>query len=379
MKKTLWGIILVIIIILVVIFGKTADKQTTDKASVGSNTPFRIGVSLPLTGDFAAFGEEFKRGAELAAKQLNAERPGSVELFIEDTAADPKKALFGIKKLVEVNHIDASLISSYNEIAASWQTLRDAKIPEITLWDSNPTIEDMGDYVFAIGPWTPASGEVPAEYFYNKGARKAAILSFNQEWGVSVSDAFEAKFKALGGTITSKEFPAPGTKDYRSFISKLMKDKPDLVYYPSDGVNQITKQLREAGFKGIFVTSDVLDAEVTRNDPELFNGVYTSQVADPTSPETNAYLAGYKKEFGTDARKIVIGAWGYDGVMAMYKAAQMGSKDGAPSARGDQLRDNLYALDFKGASAHINFDEKGSSKTLNQMFWVEKGEIVPVK
>jgi branched-chain amino acid transport system substrate-binding protein len=361
MKKIYIFIILIALILLV-----TQTKKQS------STSPFTIGVSIPLTGSYGAYGEEFRRGAELAAKEINSENPNSVELIFEDTSGDSKKALFGVKKLIESNHINAELIASYNEIAASWKPLEDAKIPSIVLWDSNPAIEDMGDYVFAIGPWTPSSGEVPAEYLYNKGIRKIAILSFNQEWGVSVSNALENKFTSLGGTITNKEFPAPETKDFRSLITKILKDNPEAIYFPTDSVYEIVKQVRTAGFKGILVTSDVLDSEVVNRDPSLFEGVLTSQVSDPVSSTTDTYLKAYKKEFGFDAKKIVIGTWAYDGVKVLYEASQKGT------LKEVDLKNGLYKVNQEGASSKISFDSKGSSRTINKMFIVNNGKIIPI-
>ncbi len=361
MKKIYISIILIALTLLV-----------TEMKKKPSSSLFTIGVSIPLTGSYGAYGEEFRRGAELAVKEINSQKPNSVEVVFEDTSGDSKKALFGVKKLIESNHIDAELIASYNEIAASWKPLEEAKTPSIVLWDSNPTIEDMGDYVFAIGPWTPSSGEVPAEYLFNKGLRKIAILSFNQEWGVSVSNAFETKFTGLGGVISGKEFPAPETKDFRSLITKILKDNPEAIYFPTDRVYEIVKQVRTAGFKGVLVTSDVLDSEVVSRDPILFEGVLTSQVSDPVSSSTDVYLKAYKKEFGFDAKKIVIGTWAYDGVKILYEASQKGT------LKGSDLKDSLYKINHEGASSKIKFDSKGSSRTINKMFIVKNGKIVPI-
>ena len=50
-------------------------------------TPITIGLIAPLTGQYAVFGEQIKRGAEQAAKDLG------LSLKIADDACDPKQAV----------------------------------------------------------------------------------------------------------------------------------------------------------------------------------------------------------------------------------------------------------------------------------------------
>ena len=55
-----------------------------------------VAVAGPMTGQYAAFGEQMKRGAEMAVKDINAK--GGVlgkqlQLLIGDDACDPKQAV----------------------------------------------------------------------------------------------------------------------------------------------------------------------------------------------------------------------------------------------------------------------------------------------
>jgi hypothetical protein len=53
-------------------------------------------------------------------------------------------------------------------------------------------------------------------------------------------------------------------------------------------------QLKGLGYKGVIITSDLLDNNQITENPGLFEGVFGSQVADPATPETSHYINLYK-------------------------------------------------------------------------------------
>ena len=63
----------------------------------------KIGSAGPMTGQYAAFGEQLKRGAEMAVEEINATggvNGNKVELIIGDDACDPKQATAVANKMV---------------------------------------------------------------------------------------------------------------------------------------------------------------------------------------------------------------------------------------------------------------------------------------
>src|SRR4051794_41865554 len=69
--------------------------------SVGTaRADVRIAVAGPITGQYAAFGEQMRRGAELAVKDINAKggvNGQPLSLTIADDACDPKQAVAGAR------------------------------------------------------------------------------------------------------------------------------------------------------------------------------------------------------------------------------------------------------------------------------------------
>lgn len=370
MNKTTLGSItfgICLAVLLVVVLLVSNNKKTP------SQDTLKIGFGLGLTGWSAPFGEEFKRGAEVAQKEL-LESGKKVDLVFEDTEFDSTKAVTVVNKLISLDKVDAVAVTAQQESLSVWNITDSSNIPLLVLWDSSPLVDSFGEKVFATGPWMPASGVVSAQLAKELGAKKAALFGYNQEWSNTVSDGFKKEFEKGGGTIVAKEMPAPGLHDYKSSVTNIVSAKPDVIYVTVEDLTVGVKQLRQAGYTGPIINSDMIDSQAIKDNPGLFEGVYTSQVADPVSPETDHFIQLYKKYFNEDPKKIVIGAWGYDAVMIYYSAF---NKKG--SEEKDGFIKNMYGTDYKGASGHIKFSSEGSSKTIPQMFVVKDSQIVKVK
>ena len=335
-----------------------------------------VGAVFPLTGDYAAYGKEFQRGAQLAENELNKDRSEQkrVRVIFEDNKlSNPQQSVGAVQKLLSVDKANIVLLTSTVDAAPTAKLFEEAHVPAIVLWDSNERIEDMGDYMFAVGPWTASSGEVAARFAYENNYQHAAVLLSNNEWSVTVSDGFVKKFKELGGVVALQDTDNSNSKDVKTLLQKVISEKIDIIYATADNFNQIVKQSKELGFNGIIITSDILDSDTVAQDPITFEGVFGTQAADPETNETSAYVAAYTNLFHESPKKVIVGAWAYDAVKIAAQAVQ-------DSADGSKAIKNLYGMKpYSGASGTIKFNEKGSSKVIPKMFVVKNGEIVLVK
>ena len=84
------------------IFG-TLAVATVAFAAVPAFAQIKIGAAGPMTGSDAVFGEQMKRGAEMAVKDINAAggvNGQKLELVVGDDACDPKQATAVANKMV---------------------------------------------------------------------------------------------------------------------------------------------------------------------------------------------------------------------------------------------------------------------------------------
>ena len=68
----------------------------------------RVGVLVPLTGGAASYGENARKGAELALKEFSASHPSlRVTLRVEDSRGEAAVGLTAANKLVDLDHVVA--------------------------------------------------------------------------------------------------------------------------------------------------------------------------------------------------------------------------------------------------------------------------------
>jgi branched-chain amino acid transport system substrate-binding protein len=338
--------------------------------------PLKIGAALHLSGEYAPQGAAFREGIELAASELNASADANgapIQLFVEDTQYIPKIAFSAAKRLLNINKVAAVIIGTFAEAKAINSEFEKNKIPLIVLWDSNPKLEEMGEYVFAIGPWTPSSGEHSAEYAFNiLGKRKAVVIGHANEWSLSVSEIFAKKFTELGGTVLHNYSLIPEDADFRAALTTMRTLNPDVVYAPvSNNIPDFFKQYKELNFSIPVITSDNLNDETIKIAGQYLEGVYQTQVADPTQSATAEMAEKYKSKYQKPCTMPLFVGWGYDAVKLIALAASKG--DGTPQS----IQKELYKIkNYQGASGVISINEKGSSPMLVNMYQIKNGQFI---
>jgi branched-chain amino acid transport system substrate-binding protein len=102
----------------------------------------KIGVTLPLTGFAASYGEDAKRGADLAVDQANAAggvNGDKVQLVVEDDQGIGKAGVSATQKLVSVDKVPVivgGMMSSVGLPAS--QIARENKVVYISTMSSHP-------------------------------------------------------------------------------------------------------------------------------------------------------------------------------------------------------------------------------------------------
>ena len=116
--------------------------------SVGTaHADVRIAVAGPITGQYAAFGEQMRRGAELAVRDINAKggvNGQPLSLAIADDACDPKQAVAVANQLTTqgVVFVDGHYCSG-SSIPAS-QIYSEAGVLEISPASNSSKLTEQG-------------------------------------------------------------------------------------------------------------------------------------------------------------------------------------------------------------------------------------------
>jgi len=214
----------------------------------------KLGLFVPLSGIGADDGESALNGAKLAVKYLN-EQGGvlgnQVELIYYDDQTDPKQAVSIAYKLVQQDGVVAVISGSYSSptraAAAVYQRLR---TPLISAYAVHPDIIKVGDYVFRVGTLATVQGRAGAHLAVKKlKAKKIAVLVMDNDFGVSLANAFKTEAEKLGAEIVFEEKYSVGEKDFRTVLEKIKKVEPDVIYATGYYFNacKIVTQAKEKG------------------------------------------------------------------------------------------------------------------------------------
>ena len=154
--------------------------QSTQTVATPTQTPIKLGVSLPFTGEAASYGQGIVGGIELAVSEVNA--AGGVNgrklvLVKEDDKCASKEGVSAMTKLVSVDKVDAVIGPLCSAAGgASLPVAQASKTPTI-FWASAPKLPKTGDYVFRTYPSDSFQGKYAAELLYNKlGKKKVAVV-----------------------------------------------------------------------------------------------------------------------------------------------------------------------------------------------------------
>jgi branched-chain amino acid transport system substrate-binding protein len=283
------------------------------------------------------------------------------------------QALTAARKLIDRDHVVAAITSSYPELGTGAAEFQKKHIPVVHLWDSSPDIEAMGAALFGIGPWAPSSGEESARFAIDTlGAKRAVTFSINDPWSELVTTYFKEAFQKRGGVVEQSFSFNPQDSDFRAAFSRTRALAPDVVYSPiSDNIVPFYTQLRQANLRCPVISSDVIAKEHTQRAPRAFEGIYQSQIKDPSGPEMERLAAAYQRKFGRVPGLPWYVAIGYDGVsLILYCVGKVGSSS-------PELTGCLAGIkDLPGVTQTFSFNAGGSSPQFERIFQIRKGAFL---
>ncbi|MEK7075821.1 MAG: ABC transporter substrate-binding protein, partial [Patescibacteria group bacterium] len=108
-QKTKW-IVGIIVVVAVVAVGYFVSKGPSEPVST---EPIKIGVLLPLSGPAAFYGDQSKKGIEIAKEEILEKYPNlKLELYYEDSLYTPKGGVDAYQKLRITTKLDAVITAA---------------------------------------------------------------------------------------------------------------------------------------------------------------------------------------------------------------------------------------------------------------------------
>jgi len=330
----------------------------------------KIATAGPMTGQYAAFGEQMKRGAEMAVKDINAK--GGVlgqKLILEvgDDACDPKQAVAVANQMANKGVVFmAGHFCSGSSIPAS-DVYAEEGIVQISPASTNPKLTERGlDNVYRTCGRDDQQGKVAAAYIAkNFGGKNIAIIHDKTAYGKGLADETKGQLNKAGVKEVLYEAITAGEKDYSALVSKLKNSSVDVIYlggYHTEA-GLIIRQSRAQGLKAVLISGDALVTQeywaITGADGE---GTLMTFSPDPAKDPNNKDIvgrfvaAGYKPEGYTLYTYGAIQAW------AQAASAAGGTDTG-------KVIKALNSGKFNTVLGNVSFDSKGDVSAPGYVFY----------
>ncbi len=353
-KKIIWGIAMIVILLGIGLIWGVNKNPTTSKGN-----PIRIAFIGPLTGSAAVFGEIEKNTIQLAVEEINSKGGVNgrlIEVKYEDAKCEGKLAVSAAQKLINLDKIRLLIVSCSQEILPIAPITEKSKVLVFAPYANASGITNAGDYIFRNAQSNRVVSGTMAKVALEKGKR-AVVLSEQSAFSTDLKNLFIEEYKKRGGTVVNNQEYPQGAKDYRSQISKMLAEKPEVVVLipngPATGIPAL-KQFRELGYKNVFVGNLFGGSIEVQSIPEAQGMIY---VSDPIIAEGSAkkeLFDKYKANFGEYPDLEWATGASYDAVYILKQAFEAVGDD--PT----KVKDYLYKMpEFTGILGAYRFDSNG--------------------
>jgi|HubBroStandDraft_1064217.scaffolds.fasta_scaffold00077_11 branched-chain amino acid transport system substrate-binding protein len=321
-----------------------------------------IGLSGPMSGDNATFGNQLRSGAEAAIDEVNS-RGGvlgeKLALIVEDDACEPRLAVPTANKMIaeKVDFLVGPWCSSVTLPASS--IYADNGTVEITL-SSNPRITEQGfDGLFRIAGRDDRQGKVLSDFIDRHHAgKRVALIGERSNYAIGLQSQLRNFLKQDGKvTIALDQSIDAGTKDFGALVTSLKSAGVEVVVYigypPEAGL--IIDQAVDAGVKAEYISANNMSNHriwdiAGKNAEGLAFTFLPAADLMPTAQDAVARLAAKGKK--ADGYTL----YAYAGVELFAAALARGK-----SAHTDSVAAELQKGHIPTVLGEVSFDDKGDN------------------
>jgi len=353
------------------------------------DAPIVVGVSLPLTGDFAEPGKGVQRGYEAWAAHVN-ENGGllgrQVELIIVDDQSNADRVASDYERLINQDGVDlifgpfsTRLVVPAAQVAQDYGFLfvepagAAAEVFEQgfdNLFYAAPAIADdhydhLAEYVLAL-----PEDERP---------ETVAVASMDDPFAQGTAYGLRDKLAEAGVEVVVDEVYPPNTTDFSGIAAKIADSEADLLIVGSqyqDGVNLVVA-LQQQGYQPQMaaISGAPTNAEFPEAIGEKTEGILAPTGYTPTAPypSNQEFVEFYEAEHGSPPAEDEANAWTTGQVVAAAVEA-VGCAD--PSAEcQEQLVGWLKENEVETVVGPLSWDAQGRPQSAHLIQQYVDGEI----
>ena len=362
-----------------------ATEAMTEEPAMELPDTIKIGAVVPLTGRYAAGGNQIKQGYELAVNDINAAGGVDIggtkvplELIVLDDESDATKTVQHLETQFSENDVVAYLGGFGSDLHAAAAGIAEKnKVPYLGVAFAFYGVHQQGfKYLFSPFPKSPALATSTFDMLDSLDPKPTNIAIFQEttDWGKELGGLWTDEANARGYTITTYEY-APGTTDFSSIILPAKDAGTDVVLAlpnPPDGL-ALAKQLKELDLNaGVYVFIRAADPPTFGENlgvdsdgfmlmPGWNRGVDFAGVAEMSQRHMDAY--------GTPALAVTGPAYACVQILA-DAITRAGSLDR------DAIRDAIAATNLDTMVGNVTFNDDGTGNVINVINQWQDGKQV---
>lgn len=346
----------------------------------GSSEVIKIGLSAPITGNYAEFGENFRYATQMAADKINAAggvRGYKIEIIVMDSKGDPRESALIAQRFVDDKSIIAEIGDFTSTCSLSAAPIYEAaKMVQLSPTASHPDFAPSGRFMFGIVGTQDAEGPFNVKYIARDYLKldSVAVIYINNDWGIVTKDRFVKAAEKYGLKVTAEEPFFEGERDFAAPLTNIRRTKPDGMYIAAmyNEAAIMAHQIQRLGWDvQLLAPSSVFSASLLELGGDAVEGLATNTFFALNSPDpvVQEFIQEFNKRAGRDPN--LHAACAYDTVGMMAQAIEEAGLDRAA------IRDALAETkDYTGVTGKLTFTEAGDIVRKYMIMVVENGEWV---
>lgn len=315
----------------------------------------KLGFVNSITGPEAPIGENLTNGVTLALEDLK-KKGIDVDLVKEDDTGKPEKSMAAFEKMATRDKV-AGVVGPYSSKCANAvaKLAEKYKTPLLIPVASKEEITRQNlKWTFRLSATTNDYANILLDMATHFGKPKSiAIINENTDFGTSGARSAKAYAAKKGIKVVAEEAYAPGSPDYRSTLTKIKAQKPDLVFmvsYVADAI-LLMRQSREIGLtpQAFLGAGAGFSVAQFAKEKDISNNVFSSTqwTGDVNWPGASDFDKRYRAKFGKEPTYHAATAYESMIIMAETAAKAAGNQE--------KIRADLKSGKWNGIMGEVTF------------------------
>lgn len=356
--------------------------------NVSAQDAYKIGIISPMSGANARYGAFANKGANLAAKEINAAggvMGRKIEFVSGDSQCVPAEGVSATKRMVSFDKLPVIIGDICSSVTLAMQPLvEEAGVLLVNAASSNPMITykaGVGGFkwTFRNYPTDEARAAIVLEHAVkNRGLKNFAVLSVDSDYGrgaINFTKKYMPRFPEA--KILSEDYYKDAETDFRPVLSKIKASGAQaiLMYGLADTTPIIARQMLEMGLAGkvmLVGNAEFNTAKTIAAAPTVLNGAIEAAAWLPewTSARSLKFVDEYKKAYGGEMpNNHAYTHWETTHLIAAAIKS-------AGSLKNDDIRIALSKIKYDSAMGPTSFDDH--NQAILPMLLLEVADGKPV-